>query len=59
MSKSSTSHILRVEFDNQMQKDNAVHIIFIWLYESTLGIGNEEEQLHVILVLSALLKASH
>ncbi len=59
MSKSSTSHILRVEYDNQMQKDNVVHIIFIWLYESTPGIGNEEEQLQVILVLSVLLKGSH
>lgn len=46
MSKSSTSPILRVEYDDQMHKDNAVHIIFIRLYETTPGTGNEEEQLH-------------
>lgn len=45
MSKSSTSHILRVEYDNQTHKDNAVHIIFIRLYESTAGTGHGEEQL--------------
>lgn len=29
-----------------MHKDNAVHIIFIRLFESTPGTGNEEEQLY-------------